>query len=227
MEKMKGLYRQYGHAVPLLLYGVIYLSWFTWLERTNTKNYQVIHLAVDDKIPFCEVFIVPYLLWFAYVSAVVVFLFFKNKTDYFRACAFLFTGMTVFLIISTLFPNGHDLRLATMPRDNVFTSMVAALWKTDTPTNLWPSIHVYNSIGAHLAVMHNQKLAEKKPVRIGSFVLCISIILSTVFIKQHSMFDVLTAFIMAGIMYAVVYQANVVTAWRSLHTTAKRRIRQI
>ena len=99
MEKIKSLYRQYGHAVPLLIYGVIYLSWFTWLERTNTKNYQVIHLAVDDKIPFCEVFIVPYLLWFAYVSAVVIFLFFKNKTDYFRACAFLFTGMTVFLII--------------------------------------------------------------------------------------------------------------------------------
>ena len=79
----------------------------------------------------------------------------------------------------------------------------------------------------HLAVMHDQKLAANKPVQIGSLILCVSIILSTVFIKQHSMFDVLTAFIMAGIMYAVVYQANIVTAWRNLHTTAKRRIRQI
>lgn len=206
MEKIKSLYQRYGHAVPLLLYGVVYLSWFTWLERTNTTDYQIIHLAADDKIPFCEVFIIPYLLWFVYVSAVVVFLFFKNKTDYFKACAFLFTGMTIFLVISTLFPNGHDLRLAAMPRDNIFTSMVAALWKTDTPTNLWPSIHVYNSIGAHLAVMHNETLRGRKPVWIGSGILALSIILSTMFIKQHSVFDVLTGIIMGAFMYVLVYR---------------------
>ena len=222
MEKMKGLYRQYGHAVPLLLYGVIYLSWFTWLERTNTKNYQVIHLAVDDKIPFCEVFIVPYLLWFAYVSAVVVFLFFKNKTDYFRACAFLFTGMTVFLIISTLFPNGHDLRLATMPRDNVFTSMVAALWKTDTPTNLWPSIHVYNSMGAHFAVMRSAELKEKKGIRIVSGMLAFSIILSTMFLKQHSVFDVATGLALGTVMYVLVYRRDIVLAARAQRGVKKR-----
>ncbi|MCM1540657.1 MAG: phosphatase PAP2 family protein [Blautia sp.] len=206
MERLKGLYLKYGHAVPLLVYGVIYLSWFAWLERTNTKNYQIIHMAVDDDIPFCEVFIVPYLLWFVYVSAVVLFLFFKNKTDYYRACVFLFTGMTVFLIISTLFPNGHDLRLTAMPRDNIFTAMVAALWKTDTPTNLWPSIHVYNSIGAHIAVMQNETLRNRKPICIGSGILAFSIILSTMFIKQHSVFDVLTGIIMGAVMYVVVYR---------------------
>ena len=217
MKTIKNLYQRYGHAVPLLIYGIIYLSWFTWLERTNTKNYQIIHLAVDDKIPFCEVFIVPYLLWFAYVSAVVIFLFFKNKADYFRACAFLFTGMTVFLIISTLFPNGHDLRLTAMPRDNVFTSMVAALWKADTPTNLWPSIHVYNSIGAHLAVMHNETLRGKKPVWISSGILAFSIILSTMFIKQHSVFDVLTGIIMGAFMYVLIYRRE----WLSLPGTQR------
>ena len=212
MEKIKSLHRKYGHAIPLIIYGVIYLSWFTWLERTNTKNYHIIHMAVDDRIPFCEVFIIPYLLWFAYVSAVVVFLFFSSRTDYFKACAFLFTGMTVFLIISTLFPNGHDLRLAAMPRDNIFTAMITALWKADTPTNLWPSIHVYNSIGAHLAVMHNEKLRSRKPILIGSGILAFSIILSTVFIKQHSVFDVLTGIIMGTLMYVLVYRRDYITA---------------
>lgn len=212
MKTLKSLYQKYGHAVPLLIYGTVYLSWFTWLERTNTKNYRIIHLAVDDDIPFCEVFIIPYLLWFVYVSAVVAFLFFRNRTDYFKACTFLFTGMTVFLIISTLFPNGHDLRLTTMPRDNIFTAMVAALWKTDTPTNLWPSIHVYNSIGAHFAVMHNETLRNRKPLRIGSGILAFSIILSTMFIKQHSVFDVLTGIIMGAVMYVLVYKREWITA---------------
>jgi PAP2 superfamily. len=215
MKRFKDLYQKYGHAVPLLLYGAVYLIWFTWLERTNTKNYHIIHMAVDDHIPFCEVFIIPYLLWFAYVSIVVVYLFFKNKTDYFKACAFLFTGMTIFLIISTLFPNGHDLRLATMPRDNIFTVMISALWKTDTPTNLWPSIHVYNSIGAHLAVMHNKTLKSKKPLCICSGFLAVSIILSTVFIKQHSVFDVLTGITLGAFMYVLVYRREWIAANRT------------
>ena len=125
--------------------------------------------------------------------------------------------MTVFLIISTLFPNGHDLRLAVMPRDNIFTSMVAALWKTDTPTNLWPSIHVYNSIGAHIAVMHNGTLRSRKPVWITSGILAFSIILSTVFIKQHSVFDVLTGIIMGAFMYVLVYRRE----WLALPGTQR------
>ena len=217
MKNLKIFCHKYGHAIPLFIYGASYLSWFTWLERTVTKDYHIIHMSVDDHIPFCEVFIVPYLLWFAYVSAVVVFLFFKNKTDYYKACAFLFTGMTVFLIISTLFPNGHDLRLTQMPRDNIFTSLVSALWKTDTPTNLWPSIHVYNSIGAHLAVMHNKTLRSRKLISIGSGILAFSIILSTVFIKQHSLFDVITGVFLGAFMYVLVYKRDWIPATGTQH----------
>ena len=144
MEKLKIFYLKYKHAVPLIIYAIIYMTWFVWLEKNTTGHYQIIHMAADDYIPFCEVFVIPYFLWFAYVSAVVIYFFFKDKEDYYRTCIFLFTGMTIFLIISTLWPNGQHLRPAVMPRDNIFTRMVAALYRTDTPTNLWPSIHVYN-----------------------------------------------------------------------------------
>ena len=112
MKNLKNFYLKYKHGIPLILYGIIYLSWFAHLEKTVTKGYHVIHMAVDDYIPFLEVFIIPYLLWFVYVAAVVLFFFFKNKTDYYRTCIFLFTGMTIFLIVSTLWPNGHHLRPA-------------------------------------------------------------------------------------------------------------------
>ena len=214
MEKLKIFYLKYKHAVPLIIYAIIYMTWFAWLEKNTTGHYRIIHMAADDYIPFCEVFVIPYFLWFAYVSAVVIYFFFKNKEDYYRTCIFLFTGMTIFLIVSTLWPNGQHLRPAVMPRDNIFTRMVAALYRTDTPTNLWPSIHVYNSLGAHFAVMNNETLSGKKWVRRGSLILCVSIILSTMFIKQHSMFDVLMAFIMGAVMYAAVYYYDVVGAYR-------------
>lgn len=225
---MKKFYERYKHAIPLFIYAIIYLSWFGYLEKTVKRPANLIHMNLDDKIPFCEVFIVPYLLWFVYISAVVLYFFFKHKQDYYRACTFLFTGMTVFLVVSTLWPNGHHLRPAVMPRDNIFSTMVAMLYKTDTPTNLWPSIHVYNSLGAHFAVFRNEKLHRKPVVHIGSLVLCVSIILSTMFLKQHSVFDVLTAFIMAAVMYIVVYGFDIVTIWQNhRYGVRRRRIRQV
>ncbi len=118
----------------------IYMIWFGHLERT-VKHYKLIHVALDDHIPFCPVSIVPYLLWFLYVAVTVMYFFFKDKDDYFKCCTFLFTGMTVFLLVSTLWPNGHNLRPFILPRDNIFTKLVACIYRADTPTNLWPSIH--------------------------------------------------------------------------------------
>lgn len=226
---MKNFYERYKHAIPLMVYAVIYCVWFAWLERKVINPPFIIHVKLDDMIPFCELFVIPYFLWFAYVSVVVLYCFFVNKQEYYNTCVFLFTGMTIFLVISTLWPNGHHLRPYAMPRDNIFTALIAHLYRMDTPTNLWPSIHVYNSIGAHLAVIHSPKLAKNKKICIGSFVLCILIILSTVFIKQHSMFDVMTAFVMAGVMYAVVYQANIVVVYQTYRSGSKRnrRVRQV
>ena len=212
----KSFYLKYRHAIPAIIYGIVYLTWFCYLEKTVTSQYRVIHVALDDMIPFCEVFVIPYFLWFAYIATVVVFFFFKDKEEYYKTCLFLATGMTIFLIVSTLWPNGHHLRPYVMPRDNIFTRMVAALYKTDTPTNLWPSIHVYNSLGVHIAVMKSRHLENKKGIRIGSFILCVSIILSTMFIKQHSVFDVTTAFIMAAVMYVLVYRFDLVCAIRRM-----------
>ena len=222
MTKIKNFYEKYKHGIPMLIYFPIYLIWFAWLEKTVVKHYNVIHVDWDDYIPFCEIFVVPYLLWFVYIAVVILFLFFNNKQDYYRCCVFFFTGMTIFLAVSTLWPNGHHLRLETMPRDNIFTKMVEMLWKTDTATNLWPSIHVYNSIGAHFAVIRSQALENKKGIKVISLILAVSIVLSTVFIKQHSLFDVFTGIGLAAIMYVFVYRREAVLAARTQHQRNKR-----
>lgn len=215
MNKLKDQIAKYGHIVPLILYSIVFLSWFGYLELTVTKHYRVIHMPVDDRIPFVEIFIIPYLLWYAYVAVVIAYFFFTHKDNYYRVCLFLALGMTIFLIISTLWPNGHHLRPYVMPRDNVFTTLISYLYTTDTSTNIWPSIHVYNSLGAHIAIMQSDKLSKNKPVCFASGVLCVSIILSTVFIKQHSVFDVITAFIMATVIFILVYKCDILNFFRS------------
>ncbi|MBR4026039.1 MAG: phosphatase PAP2 family protein, partial [Lachnospiraceae bacterium] len=162
----------------------------------------------DDYIPFCEYFIIPYLLWFLYVAITVLYVGFTDRNEFYQLCAFLFTGMTLFLIISTIYPNGHFLRPTTFERTNIFTELCAWLYKTDTATNLFPSIHVYNSIAAHLAIVHSKKLKTNKVICALSCVLMISIVLSTVFLKQHSVFDLITGLLTAFVMYLLVYAPN-------------------
>ena len=79
-------------------------------------------------------------------------------------------------------------------------------------------------LGCHIAVMHSSRLEKYKGIRIGSFILCVSIIMSTMFIKQHSVFDVATAFIMAAVMYGLVYRSDVLLNF--YHSLQKRRKRK-
>lgn len=192
--------------VPVL-YGLFYLAAFAWLEQRPVREFHIIKMELDSHIPFCEYFIIPYLLWFLYIAATVVFFIFSDRKDYIKLCVMLGTGMTVFLLVSYLVPNMQPLRpkLEYFTRDNIFLDMVKALYATDTPTNVFPSIHVYNSLAADFAIQKSRQLSNHKVVRAGSHILCISIILSTMFLKQHSTFDVLTGIVMAAVMYGLVY----------------------
>lgn len=170
-----------------------------------TDNYFVIHSIFDDYIPFCEYFIIPYLLWFAYIAVTLGYLFFNDKQGFYKASAIMFSGMTIFLIICTVFPNGLNLRPEVFTHDNFCIELVKRIYQTDTPTNVLPSLHVYNSICCYIAISHCEKLQHSRLIQKGSLVLSILIILSTMFLKQHSVVDVVAACVMAYFMYSLIY----------------------
>lgn len=178
-----------------------------WKKVTINSIFHVIHVALDDYIPFCEFFVIPYYLWFVYMAVGIIFIAFTDGKLCWRMGIFLITGMTTFLFISTVYPNGQLLRPETFARNNIFVHIVQKLYATDTPTNLFPSIHVYNSLGIYFALCHSEKIKKHKWIKYAALMLTICIILSTMFIKQHSVFDVLTAFALAAFMYSVCYGA--------------------
>ena len=210
-------------SLPLLIYVAVYLLWWKYLEHTAPgTGFSLIHTPVDDLIPFNEYFVIPYLLWFVYVTFVVVWFLFKgNRLEYFKLLAFLGAGMTLFLIISTLFPNSLQLRPVRFTDNNLLTDLVRFVYKHDTPTNVFPSIHVYNSVGCYLALMHSEKISSR--MKNLSFVLSLFIVMSTMFIKQHSVFDVMCAFALCIIFDYLVYRTHFVK--NMLYNFSDRRIR--
>ena len=71
-------------------------------------------------------------------------------------CAYEFTGMTIALIVYTVFPNGLNLRLTDIGRNNILVTIVQFLYASDTPTNVCPSIHVFATISAHLCLVKSK-----------------------------------------------------------------------
>ncbi|MBQ9808007.1 MAG: hypothetical protein IJM55_03975 [Ruminococcus sp.] len=198
--KRKLLLHKLFIALPILIFMAVYMVWFGAVERTDFSQCTEIHCALDDKIPFCEYFIVPYLLWFLFVAAGAVYQLFADEKEFRELCAVLMSGMFVFLVLSSMFPNILFLRPEELPRDNVFCRMVERLYATDTPTNVMPSIHVYNTLAILFSVFRSQgRITGNTAVKAGCTVLSVSIILATMLLKQHSVMDVTGAFIMFAV----------------------------
>lgn len=198
-------------AFPMAMYMIFYCVTFAVIENWNRVQYTVIHNKADNLIPFCEIFIIPYLLWFAYSVGFTVYMLLTDEKSYHEVCTFLAIGMTVFLVVSALFPNILVLRPDVMPRSNVFTRLCRVLYAVDTPTNVTPSIHVYNSLCVMIAAWKTDApMMRAKANRIFMTVFGFLIILSTMFLKQHSFSDVINAIMLALISYILIYRIGFV-----------------
>ena len=150
-------FRKYRHGFLILTYAVFYIMMFRYLENRSLMSYyyHVVHTVFDDMIPFCELFIIPYLLWFPYMIGTVLYFIFRieNRNEYYQLACNMMMGMTVFLVVSYFYPNILHLRPSVFPRENIFTDLVRILYRSDTSTNVLPSIHVFNSLAVNKAIL--------------------------------------------------------------------------
>lgn len=192
----------------ILLFGIFYLVTFFFIESRNVPIH-IIHTKFDDYIPFCEYFIIPYVLWYLYVAGTVLYLGLTDKSgkEYYRFIINMAFGMIIFVIVSFLYPNGQDLR-PVFASDNIFKWLVNMLYTIDTPTNILPSLHVYASVACDIALCKNLQFKTHPSWRWVSHILTVLIILSTIFLKQHSIIDIITALFFNLVLYLLVYRKS-------------------
>lgn len=188
-------------GTPFLIFTVFYMTWFTYLEGSTARLHHVIYTSIDNYIPFCEYFIVPYFLWFLFIPVTVILIMYLDEDSYKKLSYVLMTGMFIFLLFNTFYPTVINLRPAIIPSDNIFSAMVADLYSQDTPTNVLPSIHVYNTLAVTFALNRCKKGILRNKVVINSCnIMAVLIIMATMLLKQHSIIDVIAAFL----LYAAV-----------------------
>lgn len=173
-----------------------------------------IHCFIDDIIPFNELFVIPYVLWFLYVLVVIVYLYFQKDhlEDYYHCVITLITGMTTCLLIYYFFPNEQNLRPEAFAHPNILTDIVQFIYDSDTHTNVFPSIHVFNAVAIHVALVTSPRIKKIKWLRPASLLLCSLICLSTMFLKQHSFLDVIAALLLYLLYATLIYK--VIPQWK-------------
>ena len=184
---MKDFLRRYKHAL-LLLYFVPYMIWFNLLERYAVPVFYT-HCGLDDLIPFCAVFIIPYLLWFPYVGVGLAATCLRDRSEFIRLCIRLYSGMTACLIIYTFLPSGQLLRPDLNGLHGPLMGIIQGLYGLDDSANVCPSIHVYNTLCIHFTLCTWELTRRNKLLLAASWTLALLIIASTVLLKQHSIVD--------------------------------------
>lgn len=200
--------KQSKHLWIIPAYGIFYMAAFMLMEQSDVKIH-IIHSLADDRIPFCPYFIIPYVLWYFFLIGTVIYFAVScpSKKEYYQYLGTLGVGMTLFLLISYVYPNGQQLRPDLSDAGNgIFISVIRFLYKIDTPTNIFPSMHVFNATASCIALYQNERCRKNKVFTVGQIVLTVSIVLSTMFLKQHSVADVMTALILNILCYQLFYR---------------------
>lgn len=186
-------------------YTAIYLLIFSFLEMRRTSVH-IWDTWIDEKIPFCEYFIIPYYLWFGFVAlAMAYFVLYAPDQEYYGYTRCMFWGSNFYLLMCFLVPNGTLLR-PYLQGENIFEQLVLLIYRIDSCTNVFPSMHVYNALCACIAFCGCKALKNHKTVRYGIIFLTLSIIASTVLLKQHTLWDIIGAVVYYGICYLRFYK---------------------
>lgn len=205
---MKKILKQYKHAW-VFLYFIIYLPWYFGLQQRGNMGFHDIYTTVDQAIPFVSWFIYPYVYWFLFVAGTIAYLFFTHKKDFYKCVAFLFIGMTICLIVFTVYPTSFDHRPFNIQGSSLSTFLVNFIYTADKSQNVFPSIHVFNSIGCAIALVKCQDFHSSYFMKIFANGSALMITLSTMFIKQHSILDAVSAGVLAIVLYILIYKLDV------------------
>ncbi len=188
-----------------LLYWPIYCLAFTIVERVyQPEKWHVIYCFLDDYIPFCEWFLIPYLFWFVYVAGVLAYGAFYDQRSFANTMKFIALTYSVTVLIYFIYPNCQELRPQVEP-DNLLKWIVADYYRMDTNTNVCPSLHVIGSFAAMFGLWETERF--KTPAwRVTNVLAAVIISISTVFLKQHSAVDILAALPLCAIAYPICFK---------------------
>jgi len=195
---------EFSHLKWLIFWPVFGILFWAFELFRPVEACHVMYHPLDDRIPFCEIFVIPYMFWFVYLVGMYLYTLFYDVDTFRRLMKFTAITYTVTLLIYLIYPTCQELRPIVFERDNFLTDFMDGFYRFDSNTNVCPSIHVIGSVAVCLAGLHAPKL-QKLRWKLFFPITAVLICMSTVFLKQHSILDVLWAIPICAAAYWIVW----------------------
>lgn len=171
-----------------------------FITKLFLNNEFVLNNLLDDQIPFVPYFIYFYISWYILLFLVPMIYMKYDKKTLKKYTYTNFISVLVCGIIFIIFPT--TINRPNIEVTSITTWLVNTIYYFDTPAvNCLPSIH---SLICFIFILCNIKANIKTSYKCIIDILSVLIILSTLFIKQHVIYDVLSAFIVSSITYIIV-----------------------
>lgn len=208
---------EFSHLLLLLGWVVYFLLYFLTENLIPAEACHPIHIPLDDKIPFMEIFVIPYTFWYLLIVISLLYFALYDTKQFRNLQTYIMITQAVAMVIYIIYPSRQDLRPVVFPRDNFLTDVVKLIYSFDTNTGVFPSLHVAYSLGI-ASVWLKEKTAHplwKTFVVVAVALICMSI----AFIKQHSAADFFAA-LPLGLL------AEVLVFGKSYYANRLRRVKQ-
>lgn len=178
-----------------LLYLLGWIGYFTLYFLTENliprENCFPVHCWLDDVVPFCEYFVIPYVGWYFLIAGSLIYFALYNPDNFKNMMKFIIVTQITAMVIYIVFPNRQDLRPDEFANNNIFTGIVKLLYTFDTSTNVCPSLHVAYSVGIASTWLKEASASKLCKALITFF--CFMVCISVAFVKQHSVVDIFAA----------------------------------
>lgn len=182
---------EYSHLMLLAAWPVYFAAYFLTENLIPAEVCHVMWCPLDDWIPFCELFVIPYVGWYLLIAGSLLYFMLYNPKNFRRMMQYIIITQVVAVMVYILYPSRQDLRPAEFPRENLLTGLVGLLYAADTNTGVCPSLHVAYSLGIASTWMREKTVGWR--AKAGILVFVILVCLSVMFIKQHSAVDLFAA----------------------------------
>lgn len=197
---------RYRHLLLLLGWLAYFALYFLTENLIPLEKCHVVHIALDDAIPFCEYFVIPYTLWYVLIAGSLLYFMLYNVQGFCKLQTFIMITQAAAMLVYILWPSRQDLRPEVFPRENLFTWIISIIYSFDTPSGVCPSLHVAYSIGIASVWCKEKDISLGFKAFIVAFVCVICV--STAFIKQHSVVDIFAALPVGLLAELILYWKN-------------------
>jgi len=182
---------EFSHIKLLAGWIGYFILYFLTENLIPIEKCHIIHCALDDVIPFNEYFLIFYCSWYVLIVISLLYFFLYDIDSFRRLQVFIIITQVVAMAIYIIYPSAHTMRPEVFPRENFLTSLMAFIYNFDTPTGICPSLHVAYTMGiASVWIKKKDAPVWVKPLMIF---LLVMISISTAFVKQHSVVDIIAA----------------------------------